>query len=40
MADNSYTVLARAFDALAIDYDRLYGAEGNQAMGWLRAWIK
>jgi SAM-dependent methyltransferase len=36
MADNSYTVLARAFDALAIDYDRFYGAEGNQAMGWLR----
>ena len=36
MADNSYATLARAFDAIAVDYDRFYGAEGNQAMGWLR----
>jgi SAM-dependent methyltransferase len=37
MVDNSYATLARAFDAIAIDYDRFYGAEGNQAMGWFRS---
>ena len=36
MADSSYTTLAQAFDTIAVDYDRFYGAEGNQAMSWLR----
>ena len=32
----SYGDLARAFDAVAPTYDRLYGPEGNAVMAWMR----
>ncbi len=32
----TYSATARAFDAIAPDYDRLYGPEANQVMAWMR----
>jgi SAM-dependent methyltransferase len=36
MRSGDYGDLARAFDAVAPDYDRLYGPEGNAVMAWVR----
>jgi ubiquinone/menaquinone biosynthesis C-methylase UbiE len=34
--DLTYSATARAFDAIAPDYDLLYGPEANQVMAWMR----
>ncbi len=32
----NHVTTAQAFDAVASDYDAVYGSEGNAVMAWLR----